>query len=201
VWSPAGDQLALSIGRYFRSPGAPAAQLALVKPDGSDFQVILDDGKNNGFPSWSPDGKRLVFKSGHQLAILSLADRKVTPLTDGSHEDNLPQWCPISDTILYTSDRDGQFDLYTIRPDGSQVRRLTTTSGQNAHAVWSPDCQWIVFSSGRMGFKDEMALYDAIPQPNGEIFIMRADGSGARQLTDNKWEDGSPGWMPDAGHR
>jgi Tol biopolymer transport system component len=47
-----------------------------------------------------------------------------------------------------------------------------------------------------MGFKDEMALYDAIPQPNGEIYIMRADGSNARQLTDNNWEEGSPGWMP-----
>ena len=198
AWSPAGDQLALSVGRYFRSPGAPPGQIALVKPDGSDFQLLVDDGLNNGFPSWSPDGKRLVFKRGHQLAILTLADRKITALTDGSHEDNLPQWSPTSDTILFTSDRDGQFDLYTIRPDGSQLRRLTTTPGQNAHAVWSSDGQWIVFSSGRMGFKDEMALYDAIPQPNGEIFIMRADGSEPRQLTDNKWEDGSPGWMPDS---
>ena len=42
-----------------------------------------------------------------------------------------------------------------------------------------------------MGFKDEMALYDAVPQPYGEIFAMRADGSDVRQLTDNKWEDSS----------
>ena len=198
AWSPSGDRLALSVGRYFRSPGAPPGDLALVKPDGSNFEVILQDGRNNGFPSWAPDGKRLVFKRGRQLAVMTVGDRKVTALTDGSHEDNLPQWNPASDTILFTSDRDGQFDLYTIRPDGTQLRRLTTTPGQNAHAVWSSDGQWIVFSSGRMGFKDEMALYDAIPQPNGEIFIMRADGRDARQLTDNKWEDGSPGWMPGA---
>ena len=38
-----------------------------------------------------------------------------------------------------------------------------------------------------MGFKDEMALYDAVPQPYSEIFAMRADGSDVRQLTDNKW--------------
>jgi hypothetical protein len=54
-----------------------------------------------------------------------------------------------------------------------------------------------------MGFKDEMALYDGVPQPYGEIFAIRADGSDVRQLTDNKWEDASPGWMPEpkAGER
>jgi len=36
-----------------------------------------------------------------------------------------------------------------------------------------------------------------VPQPYGEIFAMRSDGSDVRQLTDNKWEDASPGWMPE----
>jgi hypothetical protein len=53
-----------------------------------------------------------------------------------------------------------------------------------------------VFSSGRHGFKDEMALYDSVPQPYGEIFAMRADGSDVRQLTDNKWEDASAACRP-----
>ena len=42
-----------------------------------------------------------------------------------------------------------------------------------------------------------MALYQGVPQPYGEIFAMRADGSDVRQLTDNKWEDASAGWMPE----
>jgi len=54
----------------------------------------------------------------------------------------------------------------------------------------------IVFSSGRKGFKDEMALYEGVPQ-HGEIFAMRADGYRVRQLTDNKWEDASAGWSPE----
>jgi TolB protein len=99
VWSPAGDAIALCVGRYFRAPGLPAAQVALMKPDGSGFRVIADDGVNNGFPSWSPDGKRIVYKRGKQLAILSLADGKVVPLTDGSHYDNFPQWSPKGDVI------------------------------------------------------------------------------------------------------
>jgi Tol biopolymer transport system component len=199
VWSPSGDMIAFCVGKYFRSPGFPASQVALIKPDGSGFKVIADDGVNNGFPSWSPDGKRIVYKRGRQLVILTLADGKITPLTGESHWYNFPQWSPKGDVIMFTSDRDGDFELYTIRPDGTDIRRLTNVPGNDAHSIWSADGEWIVFSSARMGFKDEMALYDRVPQPYGEIFAMRADGSDVRQLTDNKWEDASPGWMPKLG--
>ena len=191
VWSPSGDEIALSVGRFFRAPGLPSAQIALIKPDGSDFRLIVDDKVNNGFPSWSRDGSRLVFKRGKQLVTMTLADRVVTPLTDGAHYDNFPQWSPVGDLVMYTSDRDGDFELYTIRPDGTDRRRLTSIRGNDAHSSWCSDGNWIVFSSARHGFKDEMALYDGVPQPYGEIFAMRVDGSDVRQLTDNKWEDAS----------
>jgi Tol biopolymer transport system component len=77
------------------------------------------------------------------------------------------------------------------------LTRLTNSPGNDAHSSWSDDGEWILFSSGRKGFKDEMALYDGVPQPYGEIFAMRANGSDVRQLTDNKWEDASAGWMPE----
>jgi TolB protein len=51
------------------------------------------------------------------------------------------------------------------------------------------------FSSTRMGFKDEV-LYTDSPQPYGELFVMRYDGTDARQLTDNQWEDATPAWQP-----
>jgi TolB protein len=190
-WSPSGDEIALSVGRYFRAPGLPSAQIALIRPDGSNFRLVVDDKLNNGFPSWSRDGSRLVFKRGKQLVTMSLADRTIAPLTDGTHYDNFPQWSPTSDLIMFTTDRDGDFELYTIRPDGTDRRRLTNMKGNDAHSSWCSDGNWIVFSSARHGFKDEMALYDGVPQPYGEIFAMRADGSDVRQLTDNKWEDAS----------
>jgi len=195
-WSPAGDSILFSVGHYFRSPGLPAAQIATIKPDGSDFRAIVDDGVNNGFPSWSPDGKQIVYKRGKQLVIRTLANGQNVPLTDGSHYDNFPQWQPNGGLIAFTSDRDGRFELYTIRPDGTELKRVTNVAGSNAHSAWSPDGGWLVFSSGRQGFKDEMALYDGVPQPYGEIFVTRADGTDTRQLTDNKWEDASAGWAP-----
>src|SRR4026208_1533434 len=58
---------------------------------------------------------------------------------------------------------------------------------------WSPDGGHIAFASTRMGFKDEMTYTDA-PQPYGEIFVMRYDGTNLQQLTDNHWEEGTPAW-------
>jgi TolB protein len=61
--------------------------------------------------------------------------------------------------------------------------------------AWSPDGEWILFSSARMGFKDE-SLYTYRPQPYGELFAMRYDGTRVRQLTDNQWENAGPAWHP-----
>ena len=89
-------------------------------------------------------------------------------------------------------------DVYKrqIHPDGSEVTQLTHTKGNDAHLGWSPDGERIVFTSSRMGFKDEALNTDTAPQPYGEIFVMRYDGTQVEQLTDNQWEDGGPSWQP-----
>ena len=196
-WSPAGDVIAFGVGRYFRVPGHPTAQVAIVNADGSNLRFIADDASNNGFPSWSPDGTRIVYKQDAHLVIYSVADGKVTNLTQpGPQYDNFPSWSS-KDVIAFTSNRDGDFDIYTIKPDGTNLRRLTKSPGVDGHSIWSPDGEWIMFSSARMGFKDERPLLERIPQPYGELFVMRADGTGLRQLTDNQWEDATPAWMPE----
>jgi Tol biopolymer transport system component len=199
-WSPRGDEIAFAVGTFFFRPGAPA-QLALIKPDGSGFRMITDSEGDKGFPSWSPDGKRLVYradsKHGRGLVILSLEDGQITPLTTGPQYDNFPAWEPRGDRIAFTSNRAGDFNIYTIKPDGSDLRRLTNSHGNDSHCAWSPDGEWILFSSSRKGFKDEAPLTYRIPQPYGELFVMRSDGTGVRQLTDNQWEDALPAWMPE----
>jgi Tol biopolymer transport system component len=102
--------------------------------------------------------------------------------------------------IAFTSWRNGDFDIYTIRPDGSGLKRLTTAPGNDAHSSWSPDGRYLIFSSSRLGFKDEAPLFDDQPQPYGEVFVMRSDGSDQYPLTDNQWEDGAGSWRPPVGN-
>jgi tricorn protease-like protein len=128
------------------------------------------------------------------LRVINLDDGSSTKLTTGF--DNFPAWSPKGDLIAFTRFSEDDYDIYTIRPDGTGLRRLTTARGNDAHAVWSPDGKHILFSSARLGFKDEAPLYDGIPQPYGELFVMDADGSNQRPLTDNQWEDATPAWAP-----
>jgi TolB protein len=198
TWSPDGRYIAFAIGGFFERPVVPA-QLALIRPDGSGLRMLTEGKASSGFASWSPDGKRLVYRvmgDGQQgLRILTLDDGKVATLTN--EYDTFPVWSPRGDRIAFCSFRDGDYDIYTMRPDGSDVRKLTNSHGNDAHPIWSPDGNWIVFSSSRKGFKDEAMLNEWGPQPYGDLYVMRADGSDVRQLTDNQFEEATGAWRPE----
>jgi Tol biopolymer transport system component len=207
-WSSDGRKIIFGIGEFaaffdgfhseFLKPGdriEGGARVALVNADGTGFEELTSGAGNNAFPSFSPDGKRFVYRTfGREqngLRIMDLDTRAVTNLTDGY--DNFPLWSPRGDLIMFARLSGETYDVYTIKPDGSSLRRLTNGRGNDAHMAWSPDGEYIAFASSMMGFKDEAAYTDA-PQPYGEIFVMRFDGTGVKQLTDNQWEDGAPGW-------
>jgi TolB protein len=120
----------------------------------------------------------------------------VTQLTNGPNNDNFLAWSPKGDRIAFTTDCDGVYEIYSIRPDGSELRRLTRSPGNDGHLSWSPDGEWIAFASARTGFLDEPLLHPDNGQATGEIFVMRADGSDVRRLTANPWEDATPAWKP-----
>ena len=83
-----------------------------------------------------------------------------------------------------------------MKTDGSEVKRLTTSRGTDGHATWTSDGKRILFMSTRTGFKDEREMYDNSPQPYAQNFIMDVDGSNVRQLTDSRWEDSMPIYVP-----
>jgi Tol biopolymer transport system component len=209
-WSPGGDKIIFSVGEFraffdgfqalFLNPGdrvETGAQVAIVNADGSGFRELTTGAGNNAFPSFSPDGKRFVYrtfeKDGYGLRIMDLETKTITIIT--GEYDNFPLWSPRGDLIMFARLVDDAYEIYTIKPDGSSTKRLTFTHGNDAHMAWSPDGEYIAFASSRMGFKDEAAYTDA-PQPYGELFVMRYDGARVEQLTDNQWEEGTPAWQP-----
>jgi len=174
------------------------AQVALLNQDGSGFKLLTSGPNNNGFPSFAPDGKRIIYRTagpeGQGLRILNPADGSVTKLTN--EWDNFPLWSPRGDLIAFVRRNGaGDFQIFTIHPDGTGLKQLSHTHGNDAHLAWSPDGAHLLFTSSRLGFKDE-ALYTGAPQPYGEIFVMKADGSDIEQLTDDQWEEGGPAWLP-----
>lgn len=180
-WSPDSSRILFGLGKFeaffdgfhseFLKSGdrtEGGARVALVNADGSGFQEPTSGVGNNAFPSFSPDGKRFVYRTfsreGNGLRIMDLQTRAVTNLTDAY--DNFPLWSPRGDLIMFVRLSGGTYDVYTIRPDGRSLRRLTNGNGNDAHMAWSPDGEYIAFASSRTGFKDEAAYTDA-PQPYG----------------------------------
>jgi TolB protein len=89
-------------------------------------------------------------------------------------------------TIVFTSTRDGNAEVYAMRGDGTHLADLTRNLAQDGQPAWSPDGRRIAFVSTRDG--------------NAGIWVMNADGSGQRRLTRSKANDTAPVWSPDGRH-
>jgi TolB protein len=85
--------------------------------------------------------------------------------------------------IAFTSERDGNSEIYVMNPDGTGPQRLTDDPAYDAWPTWSPDGSQIAFMSERSG--------------NPDIYVMDADGSNVRQLTQHPANDIWPEWSPD----
>jgi Tol biopolymer transport system component len=208
-WSPDGKQIAIGVGEFSafldfeignKKPVDPVnggAQVAILNADGSGFHLVTSGPNNNAFASFAPDGKHLVYRTqgpdGDGLRMMNLEDHSEKMLTEGY--DNFPVWSPHGDQIAFMRRIGGFFQVLTIRPDGTDLKQLTHSRGNEAHIAWSPDGERMLFTSSRMGFKDEALLINN-PQPYGEIFVMRYDGTQVEQLTDDQWEEGTPAWQP-----
>lgn len=178
----------------FHSDRDGEIDIYVMNADGSDVLRLTDAPGRDFEPDWSPDGATIVFSSDRDdpdNAHLYLMD------ADGGNQRRLPspladdqvgaRWSPDGQWILFHSnpvvDDLARFDVFKIRPDGSDLTNLTNTSGNNFMADWSPDGQQIVFVSQRDG--------------NRELYVMNADGGNQTRLTDGGWENSLPRWSPD----
>jgi len=127
-------------------------------------------------------------------------------LTDTGEYDAEATVCAVDGSIVFTSTRDGDLELYRMDADGSSVRRLTRTPGYDGGAFFSADCSQIVWRASRPQEGDELADYQRLLAQNLvrpsrlEIFVADADGSYVRQVTDLGAASFAPFFFP-AGDR
>ena len=206
-WSKDGQWLAFIVGPPFASAAADV-DIWRIRSDGSDpMNLTPDSDTNEALPDFSPDGRRIVFRSmrdgNAEIYLMNADGTDARRLTRHEATDTMPAFSSAGDRVAFTSFRDGNFELYTIAfdEDGRPglPERLTTSAGHDMHPRFSPDDQWVLFTSQRGEFNDELPLLRVSfqPQPYGELHAIRlADGTVVR-LTHNKWEDGPTAWVRD----
>src|SRR5204862_7069440 len=113
----------------------------------------------------------------------------VQRLTQNDAYDAEATVCPKDGSILFTSDRDGDLELYRMDRDGKNVKRLTHTPGYDGGGFFNADCSKIVWRAARAKTAEEAEeakrlLTDQKVKPGAlEIYVANADGSDARQVT------------------
>jgi Tol biopolymer transport system component len=182
-------------------PNDGTSDIYVMKADGSAATNLSHDDTSSKdlTPELSSDGSRIVFTrlfatGGKRLMLVNADGTGLSDVTPGNsaRQDILePSWSPDGSQIVYSSNLDGNYELYTLHVDSKSVTRLTRTSRpvRNLDPVWSPSGKAIAFS--RSGLSATSA--------SASLFQIRIDGTAASRLTKSSGRDGdvSPDYSPD----
>ncbi len=191
VWSPDGSQIALGI-----SPPADPATLHVTDTHGGEFRNIAPELPWSGSPTWAPDASKVAFYGDFQgignIHVAHLRTGEVVAVTNrvdpagGWRPSTNPSWSPDGRRIAFCAYKHNNWQapryIWTMSPDGSDMRALVTHESQNDYPAYSRDGSKIAFVSDRHG------------QP--DIYTIRADGSRLRRVT-HEGLNHRPRWSPD----
>jgi TolB protein len=203
-WAPHGRRLVFE--RNLPYWGTDRMRLMSVSANGG-AATALTRGPFDAMPSFAPDGRRIAFTRVQRSLVapsagLFTVDRSgghLAPLlSDGI--DLSAAWSPDGRTIAFSrlasADRPlEQATLFLAAADGSTVRQLGTAPVRGVSPTWSPDGKLLAFVS----FADEHGppCDAASCPPSGELYVVRADGTGLTRLTRSRADDEHPTWSPD----
>ena len=193
AFSPDGQKIA-----YTALQEDGNADIYVMDLDGSHSIRLTDHPAFDSAPAWSPDGTQIAFESerdGHwQIYVMNADGSGQRNLSNNPFMEHEPAWSPDGQRIAFHSDNrvsGGNEVIYMMSPDGSNVADLTSeraeTSQRDMGPAWSPDGNWIFFSSYRDGY-------------SSGVFKTPADGSGQIglqiALTPTTLEAANPCWLP-----
>ncbi len=197
-WSPDGTQI------VFVSTRDGDEEIFIMQADGSNQIRLTDNEISDNQPRWSPDGARIVYVTGQSwdemyLYAMNPDGSQVVQLTDAMWLIRTPRWSPTGEWIAFSAARQyeegerGNYsysenhDIYRVRPNSFDLRRLTISPAWDVLPSWSPDGTQIAFISDRFNEVNNL--------PN--VYRMQVDGSDVTPI-DTDWNNIHYGvtWSP-----
>jgi len=134
-----------------------------------------------------------------EIYVMNPDGTQPTNLTNDPDLDTFASWSPDGTKVAFVTTRDGNWEVYAMDADGSDATNLSDDPGADYFPVWSPNGTKIAFMTDREGGPPILAADPRLilPMLNVEIFVMDADGSDQKNLTDHIAWDGYPTWSPD----
>jgi TolB protein len=190
-WSPDGSRIAWG-------PYAAPGDLYTASATGGDVRRLTTDGRPKYPPLWSPIGSTLVYPRGFDapgwdLFLVDADGSGPTQVTRGGENLN-PSWSPDGSKIAFSRQTSSESAIYVVRPDGTELHRVAGTLASSGEVDWSPDSTKIAYTNA---VNSGYSRYGGRGQ---EIFVVNADGSEDRRLTElapRLAYDAAPTWSPD----
>jgi len=160
-WSPDGQRIIYCSARdntdQRHAPEGEIYEIYTIKADGTDLERVTHDKGINTYPSFSRDGRHIVFRKmippkNSEVFVMNADGSSPRNLTNNPAFDGWPRWSPDDSRIVFASNRAGpDYEIYVMNADGTGVRQCTHSLGRNTSPKWSPDGKRISFDHASQG--------------------------------------------------